>query len=106
MEDRYGILVFTASSGSEGTLGGLVHAARDIGKHLLRGIHLGTLCSNDPVCSSSRGVRHGAIDRIAGSACHGCLFIAETSCERFNQFLDRTLVVPTIDRRGCEFFRI
>jgi hypothetical protein len=105
LEDRYGILIFTASSGSEGTLGGLVHSARDLRKHLFHAIQLGTLCSNDPVCSSGIA-RHGAIDRISGSACHGCLYIAETSCERFNQFLDRSLVVPTIERRGCEFLSI
>jgi hypothetical protein len=31
-----------------------------------------------------------------GAACHGCLYIAECSCERFNRNLDRALVVPTI----------
>jgi Domain of unknown function (DUF1998) len=105
MEDRYGILLYTASSGAEGTLGGLVHAARDIRKHFLRALEIGRLCSNDPVCSS-RTIPHGGVDRISGSACHGCLYISETSCERFNQFLDRSLVVPTVDRRGCEFFKI
>ena len=30
--------------------------------------------------------------RTEGAACHGCLYIAECSCERFN----RALVVPTI----------
>lgn len=105
MEGRYGILIYTSSSGAEGTLGGLVQSARNIRKHLLKAVQTGTLCSNDPVCSSNSSM-HGGIDKIAGSACHGCLYIAETSCERFNQFLDRSLVVPTIDRRGCEFFTI
>jgi hypothetical protein len=105
MENRYGILLYTASSGAEGTLGGLVNAARDIRKHFLRALEIGRLCSNDPVCSS-RTIPHGGVDRISGSACHGCLYISETSCERFNQFLDRSLVVPTVDRRGCEFFKI
>ena len=105
MERRYGILLYTSSAGAEGTLGGLVQSAREIRRHVFRAMQLGTLCSNDPVCSS-RGVKHGGIDRIAGSACHGCLYISETSCERFNQFLDRALVVPTIDRRGCEFLNI
>ncbi len=105
MEGRYGILIYTSSSGSEGTLGGLVQSARDIRKHLFRAMQLGTLCSNDPVCSS-HGVKNGGIDRISGSACHGCLYISETSCERFNQFLDRSLVVPTIDRSGCAFFTV
>jgi hypothetical protein len=105
MDGRYGILLFTASSGAEGTLGGLVHSARDIRRHLLRALEIGRLCSNDPVCSS-RTIPHGGVDRISGSACHGCLYISETSCERFNQFLDRSLVVPTVDRRECEFFKI
>lgn len=105
MEGRYGILIYTSSSGAEGTLGGLVQSARNIRKHLLKAAQAGTLCSNDPVCSSD-GAKHGGIDKISGSACHGCLYIAETSCERFNQFLDRSLVVPTIDRRGCELLKI
>jgi Domain of unknown function (DUF1998) len=105
MEGRYGILIYTSSSGAEGTLGGLVQSARNIRKHVLKATQLGTLCSNDPVCSSD-GTKHGGIDKISGSACHGCLYIAETSCERFNQFLDRALVVPTIDRRGCELLKI
>lgn len=31
--------------------------------------------------------------------------IAETSCEQQNDFLDRALVVPTVESRGCEFFK-
>jgi hypothetical protein len=30
--------------------------------------------------------------------------VAETSCEQFNCFLDRSLVVPTVDALGAEFF--
>ena len=33
---------------------------------------------------------------LQGAACHGCLLIAETSCEQRNDFLDRALVVPTV----------
>ena len=105
LEKQYGILILTASSDAEGTLGGLVHAAKDIRKHLLRALHQGMLCSNDPVCSTRGGRDHG-VDKVSGSACHGCLYISETSCERFNQFLDRALVVPTIEQLGCEFFGI
>lgn len=105
LKDQYGILILTASSDAEGTLGGLVQSARDIRKHLIRALRQGMLCSNDPVCSG-RGSGGAGVDKVSGSACHGCLYIAETSCERFNQFLDRSLVVSTIDRRGCEFFSI
>ena len=41
-----------------------------------------------------------------GAACHGCLLIAETSCEWFDQYLDRALVVPTIENLGAEFFNL
>ena len=41
---------------------------------------------------------------LHGSACHGCLLIAETSCEQRNEFLDRALVVPTVEALGAEFF--
>jgi len=105
MAGNYGILIFTSSSGSDGTLGSLVHAARSIRKHLLRALQLETLCSNDPVCSSSGSNEH-EFGKISGCACHGCVFIAETSCERFNEFLDRALVVPTIERPGSQLFQI
>ena len=105
MSGCYGILVFTGSSDAQGTLGGLVHAARDMKRHLLRACQLGSLCSNDPVCSSHLPGQ-GAVEQLSGSACHGCLYISETSCEQFNRYLDRSLVVPTIEQLGCHFFNI
>ena len=39
-----------------------------------------------------------------GAACHGCLLIAETSCEMRNLFLDRNLLVPTMANDGSSFF--
>jgi hypothetical protein len=42
---------------------------------------------------------------LAGVARHGCLFVAETSCERRNQALDRVLLVETIAGQGASFFR-
>ena len=41
---------------------------------------------------------------LHGAACHGCLLIAETSCERRNEFLDRALVVPTVSSPDTAFF--
>ena len=103
MTGCYGILIFTGSSDAQGTLGGLVYAARDIKRHLLRACQLATLCSNDPVCASHLPGQ-GSVEQLSGSACHGCLYISETSCEQFNRYLDRSLVVSTIDQLGCEFF--
>jgi len=105
MTGCYGLLIFTGSSDAQGTLGGLVYAARDIKRHLARACQLGALCSNDPVCSS-HVPGQGAVEQLSGSACHGCLYISETSCEQYNRYLDRSLVISTIDRLGCEFFKL
>lgn len=101
--EQFGILIFTGSSDAEGTLGGLVEAGRRVREHMRRALELGTLCSNDPICAFHQPQQHDH-QPLLGSACHGCLLIAETSCEQHNDFLDRSLVVPTVDRRGAEFF--
>ncbi len=91
-----GILLSTGTTGSEGTLGGLVEEGRRLRHHLREAWNLGRLCSNDPVCAA-HDPTHEADDRnLEGAACHGCLYVAECSCERFNRYLDRALVVPTI----------
>ena len=100
----YGILLFTGSPDAEGTLGGLVEVGRKIERHLENALEMGRLCSNDPVCA-----QHDAADTnerrfLHGGACHGCLLIAETCCEQHNDFLDRALLVPTVDQQGAEFF--
>ena len=100
----YGILLYTGTPDSEGTLGGLVHVGRRIEEHLRNAIELGRLCSNDPVCAQ-HSAKHALEEQyLLGAACHGCLLIAETSCERFNQYLDRGLVVSTVGSFGAEFF--
>lgn len=50
-EIGYGILLHTGTSGSEGTLGGLVEVGRHIEYHLGKALEYGRLCSNDPVCA-------------------------------------------------------
>lgn len=100
---RYGILLYTGSSDAEGTLGGLVQAGREIRHHMLMAFEHGKLCSNDPICAHHSPVPHDQ-QPLLGSACHGCLLLAETSCEQANNFLDRALVAPTVEGLGAEFF--
>lgn len=90
------ILLSTGTSGTEGTLGGLVEQGRQLRAHLQHAFDLGRLCSNDPVCATHSPERDRAERYLEGAACHGCLFVAECSCERFNRYLDRALVVPSI----------
>jgi hypothetical protein len=101
---RYGILIYTGSSDAEGTLGGLVLAGREISKHFKVALEMGKLCSNDPVCGYHRpdGSEH---QPLSAAACHGCLYVSETSCEQRNEFLDRALVVETVEVLGIGFFK-
>jgi len=103
-EIGYGILLHTGTSGSEGTLGGLVEVGRRIEYHLGKALEYGRLCSNDPVCAQHQPNDEQEDRLLHGAACHGCLLIAETSCERRNEMLDRALIVNTVAGLGAEFF--
>ena len=89
------ILIMTGTSGAEGTLGGLVEQGRFLGRHLARAWDMASLCSSDPVCAHHSPIDHSG-RHLEGAACHGCLYVAEPACERFNHYLDRALVVPTM----------
>lgn len=103
LDAGFGILIYTGSNDIDGTLGGLVQSGEDIERHLLQALQAAELCSNDPICAHHEPGDHDERP-LQGAACHGCLFVPETSCEQRNEFLDRNLVVQTVDRKGCEFF--
>jgi hypothetical protein len=98
------ILLYTSGSGSEGTLGGLVSLADRIDQLVADALEHGRLCSNDPFCSMHHPENDLEKRYSHGAACHGCLLIAETSCEQGNQFLDRAFVVPTLEVGDAAFF--
>ena len=100
----YGLLLYTGSPDAEGTLGGLVEVGRKIDQHLRAALKLGALCSNDPVCAHHLPDEPHEGRSLHGAACHGCLLIAEPSCERRNELLDRALVVPTVEDVELAFF--
>src|SRR5262249_9898347 len=100
----YGVLLYTGTADAEGTLGGLIQVGRRIHEHIRNAMRLGELCSNDPVCAQHRPESAHEHRFLQGAACHGCLLIAEPSCEQQSDFLDRALVVATIDGTGAEFF--
>lgn len=100
----YGILLYTGTSGSEGTLGGLVEVGKRLEYYLEKALSFGQLCSNDPICAQHNPPDMQESRFFHGAACHGCLLIAETSCERRNEFLDRALVVNTVEELDAAFF--
>lgn len=101
---RFGILLYTASAGAQGTLGGLIALAPRISGIVDQALNRLDICSNDPVCADHDPAETADERALTGAACHGCLFVAETSCERRNQLLDRALLVPTIADHGACFF--
>jgi len=98
-----GVLIYTASGDSEGTMGGLVRQgqADRFEATLLRAIRNARWCSSDPVCIESGG--QGA-DNSNLAACHGCCLLPETSCEEGNRLLDRALLVGTPENPNLGFF--
>lgn len=95
-----GLLVYTASSDSAGSLGGVASMAETehLEAALKEGLQRLSWCSNDPVCIESRG---SGTDGLNLAACHACVLAPETSCEMTNSFLDRALLFGTHDE-GCE----
>ncbi len=79
--DRCGILVYTASTGAQGTLGGLVGTAPRFAEILESALRRVEICSNDPVCADHEPDGRSGDRATHGAARHGCLLIAETSCE-------------------------
>ncbi|WP_082518937.1 DUF1998 domain-containing protein [Leifsonia sp. Leaf336] len=98
-------LIYTAAGDSEGTMGGLVRMARP---ENLRQVFASALadarwCSTDPVCMDA-GENGQGPDSCNLAACHACALLPETSCEEFNRFLDRGLVVGTLADPSLGYF--
>jgi hypothetical protein len=102
--DRCGILIYTATPGAQGTLGGLVAAVPRFSRILRNALDRLKICSNDPVCADHEPDGRSGDRATHGATCHGCLLIAETSCEMRNLFLDRSLLVPTMSDHRSHFF--
>jgi hypothetical protein len=65
-----GVLIYTASAGNQGTLGGLVEATQRFGRVFKSALERARLCSGDPVCADHNPV-HAQGDRMLhGAACH------------------------------------
>lgn len=98
-----GILIYTGTADSDGTLGGLQARAEEklFQNTLLGAIKSSNWCSSDPICiEGSMSPR----EMNSGASCHSCLLAPETSCELFNKFLDRALLIGTPEDSTLGFF--
>ena len=98
-----GILIYTASGDSEGSLGGLVRQGLPgkIESIIQRALNEAKWCASDPVCIQSPGQGQ---DGCNLAACHNCALIPETSCENKNMLLDRGVLIGTLDNPSVGFF--
>jgi hypothetical protein len=100
-----GVLLYTAAADSDGTLGGLVELGKpeNLGRLITQALNRTTVCASDPLCSG-----HNPKDdrSLHLAACHSCAFVAETSCEQGNRYLDRALIVNTFDSNDAAFFSV
>ena len=99
-----GILIYTAASDSEGTLGGLVAAGEPVslGRHLAQAFESIHICASDPLCAEHEPQTDGRA--VHGASCHACLFSPETSCESGNRYLDRSTLVETLKGAAAALF--
>lgn len=98
-----GVLIYTASGDSEGSLGGLVRQGMKdrIEDTVLSAVKNAAWCSSDPVCIQSGGQGPESCNL---AACHSCALLPETSCECGNRLLDRALVIGNLREKNIGFF--
>lgn len=104
-EAMAGLLIYTSAPDSEGTLGGLVSLGQPdiLERHITQALEAMRLCASDPLCAEHPPSRDGRT--LHAAACHACQFAPETSCERGNKYLDRSLLVPTVEQSDLAFFK-
>lgn len=90
-----GVLVYTIA-GAEGSYGGLTSLAKsDVLVKIMKSALLRARdCASDPICYHTGDDGQGqGIGGTTLAACYSCAMLPETSCEEFNRFLDRKLVI-------------
>ncbi|MGN0575146.1 MAG: DrmB family protein [Ruminococcus sp.] len=100
-----GVLIYVSSSDSDSSLGGLISIAdnKDVFEEIIDSmLERASWCSGDPLCISS--MKQG-YKNLNYAACHDCTLLPETSCERFNCFLDRASIVGLPDNPDLGFFK-
>jgi hypothetical protein len=98
-----GLLIYTATSDSDGTLGGLQRQGKPekISRTVRAAVKAMEWCSSDPLCIEGMVA---APENHSLAACHACCLASETSCEEFNRFLDRAMLVGLPEKSEIGYF--
>ncbi|MEU5767517.1 DUF1998 domain-containing protein [Streptomyces asoensis] len=102
-DDMAGVLIYTATSDSAGSLGGLVAQGEPgvLARTIRSAVRRAEWCSSDPLCRETEASGAGGTNL---AACHACVMLPETSCEHNNILLDRALLVGAPDDPEVGFF--
>jgi hypothetical protein len=102
-KEMNGVLIYTASGDSEGSLGGLVRQGLpgNLENIIISALDSAQWCSGDPICMDSKGQ---GPDSCNLAACHNCTLLPETCCETGNRLLDRVLLVGNVGNRDAGYF--
>jgi hypothetical protein len=100
-----GMLIYTATSDSAGSLGGIVAQTEPdrLFSSIRRALEHAAWCSADPLCIEATA---SGVDSLNLAACHACALLPETSCEEYNTLLDRGLLIGTPEAPDLGFFTI
>jgi len=98
-----GVLIYTASGDSEGSLGGLVRQGKqgNLETIVYNAIENARWCSSDPICIDSHGQGPNSCNF---AACHNCSLLPETCCEESNMLLDRAMLIGELDNPSIGYF--
>ena len=98
-----GLLIYTASGDSEGSLGGLVRQGKpgNLETIVYNAIENARWCSSDPICIDSHGQGPNSCNL---AACHNCALLPETCCEESNMLLDRVMLIGELDNPFIGYF--
>jgi hypothetical protein len=99
-----GLILYTATSDSAGSLGGVIAQAQAeiLDDSLRESVARASWCSADPLCIETTAA---GVDALNLAACHACVLLPEVSCEEMNLFLDRGLLTGTPEAPEVGFFR-
>ncbi len=93
ISDKMAGFMIIAIEGSEGSLGGLVSQCDDItnlNRIVCNAIDRSKNCSSDPICERSD---EQGVENLNLAACYSCTLLPDITCEMFNSFLDRRLLI-------------
>jgi hypothetical protein len=103
--DGAGMLIYTATSDSAGSLGGVIQQGRSLSLEasLREAVDRAAWCSSDPLCIEADAA---GVDSLNLAACHACVLLPEVSCEEMNVLLDRALIAGAPGAPELAFFDV